>query len=396
LSVRDLETTAPPGEALPLRVLLVEDDEGDAFLVEELLHGHAHAVVLTRARSLAEARALPPAEIDCALLDLNLPDASGLEALRALRGASEAPAILVLTGLADERRGIEAVAAGAQDYLVKGQVDGDALVRSIRFAVERRRAEQAERQLHAARLHAAENARLERGLLPEPLVDDPQLELVSHYRPGRRRALLGGDFYDAVQDAEGRVHVVIGDVCGHGPDEAALGVALRIAWRTLVLGGRQPGKLLGTLQDVLVAERQDPEVFTTVCMLSVAADRRSTEMRVAGHPVPLLISGATVEPLSHGICGPPLGVLAEGRWPAERVELPAEWSLLLYTDGLSEGRAGPAPQRLGDDGLLGLVAAARAGADGTLLREVVERAEALNGGPLVDDVAALLITRREP
>jgi serine phosphatase RsbU (regulator of sigma subunit) len=396
LSVRDLETHAPPSEALPLRVLLVEDDEGDALLVEELLHDRGDAVVLTRARSLAEAGALPLAQIDCALLDLNLPDASGLDALRALRGGFEAPAILVLTGLADERRGIEAVAAGAQDYLVKGQVDGDVLVRSIRFAVERRRAEQAERQLHAARLHAAENARLERGLLPEPLVDDPQLELVSHYRPGRRRALLGGDFYDAVQDDDGRVHAIIGDVCGHGPDEAALGVALRIAWRTLVLGGRDRDELLGTLQTVLVAERHGASVFTTLCMLSIAADRRSAELRVAGHPVPLLISGGLVEPLPEGTRGPPLGVVAGARWPAGRIDLPADWSLLLYTDGLSEGRAGPSRERLGDDGLQGLVATACDGCDGgALLREVVERAEALNGGPLVDDVAALLITRRQ-
>ena len=93
-------------------------------------------------------------------------------------------------------------------------------------------------QLGAANLTAEENARLERGLLPRPLVADPAVAVDIGYRPGRERALLGGDFYDVVEAADGTLHAVIGDVCGHDPDAAALGVCLRIAWRTLVLGGR--------------------------------------------------------------------------------------------------------------------------------------------------------------
>ena len=69
---------------------------------------------------------------------------------------------------------MEAVGAGAQDYLVKGQIDGQGLTRAVRYAVERRRADEARQQLELARLHAEENARLERGLLPAPLVTDPQ------------------------------------------------------------------------------------------------------------------------------------------------------------------------------------------------------------------------------
>ena len=386
----------PVAEPPPLRVLLVEDDDGDALLVEELLAVWGASGRLSRARSLAEAEAAA-GRVHCALLDLDLPDARGLEGLRRLRGIPDAPAVLVLTGFDDERRGIEAVGAGAQDYLVKGQVDGSLLMRSIRYAVERRRAERGEQQLALARLHAQENARLERGLLPEPLVDDPELELAFHYLPGRRRALLGGDFYDAVQDPDGRVHAVIGDVAGHGPDEAALGVCLRIAWRTLVLGGREPAELLDTLQDVRVAERHDTAVFTTLVMVTIAADRRSADLRVAGHPTPLLLSGGEIAVLPGNGGGPPLGVVGSATWSPQRIALPAAgWSLLLYTDGLIEGRVGDGPARLGDAGLVRLLAESR-GRNGDargLLRSVVEAAEALNGGPLVDDVAAVLITRR--
>ena len=231
----------PPGTgASPIRILLVEDDDGDALLVEELLAVSGAHMDVVRAQTLADARREDLGRVDCVLLDLDLPDAQGLAALHRLKAEAPDVAVLVLTGLDDEQRGIEAVAAGAQDYLVKGQTDGQGLSRAVRYAVERRRADEARQQLELARAHAEENARLERGLLPAPLVSDPRLRLSAHYRPGRRRALLGGDFYDAVQDEAGAVHAVIGDVSGHGPDAAALGVCLRIAWRTLVLGGAGP------------------------------------------------------------------------------------------------------------------------------------------------------------
>src|SRR3954471_7638665 len=218
----------PAAASSPIRILLVEDDDGDALLVEELLHVSGAQVEIVRAQTLAGARREKLEQIDCVLLDLDLPDAHGLAALHRLKSDRADLSVLVLTGFDDERRGIEAVGAGAQDYLVKGQIDGQGLARAVRYAVERRRADEAGRQLAVARLHAEENARLERGLLPAPLVSDPGLALSAHYRPGRRRALLGGDFYDAVEDAGGAVHAVIGDVSGHGPDAAALGVCLRI------------------------------------------------------------------------------------------------------------------------------------------------------------------------
>ena len=151
---------------MALRVLLVEDDDGDAFLFEELLRDADLEVEVVRARTVAGAERRLPADIACVVLDLGLPDADGLVALHRLRAAAPGVPMLVLTGLSDTARGLEAVAAGAQDYLVKGRVDGELLARSIRYAVERQRAEVVQAQLRAANLTAEENARLERGLLP--------------------------------------------------------------------------------------------------------------------------------------------------------------------------------------------------------------------------------------
>jgi hypothetical protein len=107
--------------------------------------------------------------------------------------------------------------------------------------------------------------------------------VVSRYRPGRD-ALLGGDFFDIVETGDGTVYAVVGDVCGHGPDEAALGVALRIAWRTLVFAGTDADRLLPVLEEVLVRERRSEELFTTVCMVRLAADRETASVWLAGHP----------------------------------------------------------------------------------------------------------------
>ena len=87
-------------------------------------------------------------------------------------------------------------------------------------------------------------------------------------------------------------------------------------------------------------------------------------------------------------------MLDDARWRADDHALPPEWSLLLYTDGLIEGRTGPGPQRLGDAGLVEMVRSelARESANG-LVATLVERAEDLNGGPLLDDVAAVLVQR---
>jgi two-component system, cell cycle response regulator len=125
----------------PMRVLLVEDDPEDAELVREALGevaGFAHS--LTHAWRFAEALELLERQtFDVVLLDLWLPDASGFDTLAGVRGRSPGMAVVVLTGMDDESFSIDAVRHGAQDYLVKGRVDGPALARAIRDAVERRR-----------------------------------------------------------------------------------------------------------------------------------------------------------------------------------------------------------------------------------------------------------------
>ena len=131
--------------ALPDRtcVLLIEDDDGDALIVEELLLDAGDPFLLRRARTLAQAKTML-AGVNCVLLDLELPDSRELQGVGWLTESVPSLAVVVLTGLSDEHLGAVAVAAGAQDYLVKGQVDGFLLQRVVRYAIERRRAEEAQ------------------------------------------------------------------------------------------------------------------------------------------------------------------------------------------------------------------------------------------------------------
>ncbi|MGN5633270.1 PP2C family protein-serine/threonine phosphatase [Streptomyces sp. AC154] len=392
-----------------LTLLVIEDDPAGTLTVPELPATAGTRVRIRSARNLTEAGRLLTDDVDCILLDLALPagseartaqgeEADNLATLKHVLRIAPRHAVIALTAQEDAELAAEAVRVGAQDYLFRDELDGRLLSRAIRYAVERKRADVAQHQLTESRLRAQENARLERGLLPTPLLDGSDLHFAARYRPGRSRALLGGDFYDTVRTPDGTVHVMIGDVCGHGPDEAALGVELRIAWRALTLAGLCGDELLSTLQQVLEHERESEEIFATLCTVDIAPDGRRAGLCLAGHPAPLIArQGRAAHLLPYQDGGPALGLLPRARWPRRQVELGGSWSLMMYTDGLIEGRVGTGTQRLGQDGMVSMINRQLAeGLTGeALLEAAVTRVRELNGGELTDDVAVLLLDRDE-
>lgn len=373
-------------------ILLVEDDAGDALLVEEMLADGELDSALTWCKTLSEALAYLRAHRApiCVLLDLHLPDVHGLRSVTQIVESSPDAAIVVLTGLAEADAGLEAVATGAQDYLVKGRLDPQALSRAIRYALQRKQVERAASALRANQLMAQENARLERGLLPVPLLNDDSFQAVARYEPGRAHGLLSGDFYDVVQTADGTVRAIIGDVSGHGAAEAALGVCLRVAWRTAVLCGTDPLQQLGLLESILVAERSDPHVFATVTSLVFPPGGDRVRVVRAGHPGLLLRRGTDVEWVEpEG--GMALGLLpGHGQWPVTDLELTPGAGLVLFTDGLFEGRTGPRT-RLGEEGLLDMARSRAQLAARPFIDALVAGASeaATPHGGLADDVAVL-------
>ncbi len=255
---------APAGD---LDVLLVEDDDDHARLVDETLAGAEGAYRLRRVRDLAGARTeLHGHRTDVILLDLFLPDGQGLDSLSQLTTLDPLVPIVILTSLADEQLGLQAVHEGAQDYLVKGSVDGPRLSRSLRHAIERKALEArfAEQALHDP-LTGLANRTL--------LLDRLRLELARAGRTGGGVAVLYLDLDD---------FKAINDRWGHdGGDEVLVRVARRLA-RTV-----RPGDTVG---------RIGGDEFVVVCGgFDSAVDLAQMQARVEDAVRrPLVMAGGTV------------------------------------------------------------------------------------------------------
>ena len=129
----------------PIKILLIEDNPGDVRLIQEMLADEKgdFFTVECHDRLSGALHRLTENRVDVVLLDLGLPDSQGLDTYARVHAQFPRLPIIVLSGLHDENIAVRAVRKGAQDYLVKGQIDGKLLVRSMRYAIERKKAEEA-------------------------------------------------------------------------------------------------------------------------------------------------------------------------------------------------------------------------------------------------------------
>jgi serine phosphatase RsbU (regulator of sigma subunit) len=229
---------------------------------------------------------------------------------------------------------------------------------------------------------------LQAALVPTP---DPELPVHTVYRPGDERMLLGGDFFDVLADADGRLSAIVGDVAGHGPAAAGVGAQLRTAWRTLALRGTPDTEVLPTLDALLRSTGAGDELFATVLCLCLEPSSGRCVIAVAGHPGPVVLGRSGPARAIAPVVGPPVGLGLADRWPTFELTLGLGEQMLLFTDGLFEGRAAPGSrERLGVDGLLALLADGGP-LDAAGLSALVDRVEEAHGGPLPDDVALLAL-----
>lgn len=125
-----------------IRILLIEDCEADAYFLQETVDSIFKAE-LTWKRTLSDGiAALNEESCDIVLLDLSLPDSNSLNSLESISKTAPKVPVVILTGLDDDETGLQALKEGAQDYLIKGKVTPDGINRSLRYAIERKRAEQ--------------------------------------------------------------------------------------------------------------------------------------------------------------------------------------------------------------------------------------------------------------
>jgi serine phosphatase RsbU (regulator of sigma subunit) len=298
----------------------------------------------------------------------------------------------------DELRRARAFAAVAEEAVV-GRRSTLALgadhVRQREVVARRHRAEtdahreQAQESAAVVQL----SARLQRALLPAELDDGLGARVELLYEPGSERLLLGGDFVDLRRLSGGRIAFVLGDVCGHGPEAAALAVALRASWNALQDDDHPLERIADRLSRTVTREQPGQLLFATVLLGVLDEPARRATLLSAGHPMPIAI-GERAEALELPF-GLPLGLADDhpAPWQAATVEL-GRRGLLAYTDGLSEGRTAlGASTRLGDDGLLSAIdhALDAQTPPRALARRLFDHASRAHGAPLPDDVAVLHI-----
>lgn len=350
-----MQTETTP--ARRIRALLVEDNPGDARLIEVMLgEADGDSFELRHVDRLEDAfRELDSDTIDVVLSDLSLPDSHGLDTFLRLHSHSPHVPIIVLSGLNDTTVALNAVHEGAQDYLIKGEVDGQLLSRSMRYAIERKRMSE---QLHryAAELRE-KNAQLESDFnmareiqqifLPDQYPtfphsvapEDSALKFSQRYISAQA---VGGDFFDIFPITDSTAGVFICDVMGHGMRAALITAIMRGLIEELMPVAADAGKFLTEINRSLRAIlRRTREPFLATAFYAVA-DSAAGELRFAnaGHPSPFRVLRSTNEvyPLKHydPQHGPALGLFEKTDYGTSRCPFAPNDFVFLFTDGIYE------------------------------------------------------------
>ena len=175
----------------------------------------------------------------------------------------------------------------------------------------------------------------QRVLVPRPS-PPPGIVVDTRYVPGEERLMLGGDFFDALDLPDGSLGFIVGDVCGHGPDAAALGAALRAGWKTIATHTVDSPATWVRVMDQAFFSHGRHDTYATVCTGRVTTDGRM-QFVSCGHPWPIVL-GDEPDPVRPHVARP-LGVRhVELEVAVTEVELTSDGAVLLYTDGLIENR----------------------------------------------------------
>lgn len=242
-------------------------------------------------------------------------------------------------------------------------------------------------QIYAERSYIAKT--LQESLLPAQLPEIPGLRAAARFRASGAGNEVGGDFYDLFQAAGGNWSVVVGDVCGKGPDAAAVTALARYTLRAAAMSEPVPSASLRMLNDALLQQRSDLR-FATVAYGSLAPENGGMRVDVAsaGHPLPLLLrKDGSVEPV--GVEGTLVGVVPDPDLSDGSAHLAAGDSLVFYTDGVTEARNETG--MLGEKRLQKLLASC-AGEDADSIAATIERtAVEMQQGETRDDIAVVVL-----
>ena len=229
------------------------------------------------------------------------------------------------------------------------------------------------------------------GLLPDRLPTAPGLRVAARYQPAEKALLLGGDFYDSVRLADGRIALMVGDMAGHGAPAAARATGLRFAWRTLVATDPDPEHVLTGLNTQAANPSDRAEGLFASMLYAVVDSEGLVEYAPAGHPPPALLTPLGCQIHEPSSWGPLLGVIDWADWPVTRLNMNPGDTMVMFTDGLVEARAGA--ELFGTDRVCEILAQNRVAAIEQRVESLVAAARRHRTTRLEDDIVVLAIER---
>ena len=240
-------------------------------------------------------------------------------------------------------------------------------------------------RLYRERSHIART--LQRSLLPSRLPEIEGFEISARYEAAGQGYEVGGDFYDAFKTMDGRWGMVVGDVCGKGPEAAALTALVRYTMRAAALVKQGPGEVLEMANEAILSERTMGN-FVSAVHAWLESEHCHLTFASAGHPPVLVVrSDGTVETVKPR--GTVLGLDGASAYAEVPVQLHEGDLALLYTDGVLDAGA-PGNVMAPED--LARIAARAAGGSAADLAELVESESlAIAGGAARDDLAILAL-----
>lgn len=301
-----------------------------------------------------------------------------MESLQQIRSDPEIELALMIEQLSPARRLLDALFRPA--YAEDGTLVGRIAVFSDVTEAHKRIAEN-KRLLDEARKTAES---YQRALLPDNTPSLPRVGLVAHYIAAAGRRAVCGDFYDFISLSDGRIAVVIGDVCGIGPAAVTDAALARFSLASMVRFEEGADRLLEST-NLLIRRNLGSDRFVRMVVAILDPERATLEYANAGHVPPIIYHCGSNELEWLGQGGLPVGVEDDATYVSHRLELQPGDMVFFYTDGVTEAARRGRP--LGQGRLSDLMLEYGVGTPGELVQAIRRNVEAWTDGELRDDIA---------
>lgn len=329
-------------ETQSIKILLVEDNLGDARLIREALSEteKLDSTIEHVVRMEDLEKCVSREKYDLIILDLTLPDATGIETVRRASEIASESAIIVLTGINDEDMAVKAVQEGAQDYLVKGQADVRVLERVILYALERNlariRISVLRDELKRALLEIDEeleiSASIQRKIIEQEIPKYWKKRISIHYAFAKK---IGGDLYDIIQLDDKNTAFVIADGSGHSVHAAFLSIMFKLVLKHQIPRAGCPKELIENINNELQPFFLN-NMFFTAFIAWVDMDKMILTYSAAGHPSQYLVSPKKKKLIRLKNKGIPLCINIDTVYEQSVEEIEHGDRLILFTDGIFE------------------------------------------------------------